>query len=574
LLAAVLSAAGLFARVDQPSRFAVLSARGTVGAGEDVLIGGFVISGSLPKQVLVRASGPALQAYGVAGHLEAVNVAIYAGSKQIASNQGGVPASNAADIAIAGAKVGAFPIPAGSADAAFLATLEPGIYTAIASSPDSSKGVALLEVYEVPISSGALLTTAVQQQIQDVVDKAMTDYEIPGILYSIKFPGEEPWSRARGVRDVTTNEALMPGDHFRIGSASKTFTGAAVLKAIEEGRMQFETTIDQLLPDDVLSNYPRDQITVRMLLDHTSGINSYTNFIDDWFMPYITDRTRVWTDEELVALVNSKFSDPELGQIATPGAVWYYSNTNTVVLGMILERLYGKSIREIIEGQFITPLGLADTVYPAPGDSVLPEPYAHGYMNWANYVSEPSLPSTDLDVSVYDPSGVGAAGAIVSTVGDLARWIEALGTKPVGSPSMRRGHMDWKYFVGSSGTISGSGVSYGMCMAHEPDSTNGADYWIVGHRGQISGYDTAMMYLPEQETAIVVACTRSLKNAPGFPTNANTVALNAIVNILFPKLIADHKVEVSATPESAAQRPGRQLRSLRPTRRYLPLSEY
>jgi D-alanyl-D-alanine carboxypeptidase len=430
-----------------------------------------------------------------------------------------------------------------------------------------------------------VLTAANQTKIQQLVDDAIRNYEIPGILYSVKFLREAPWTQARGVRDRATGAALQPDDYFRIGSASKTFTGMAVLRAIEEKRLTLDGTLDRLLPADVLSNYPKAQLTVRMLLSHTSGINSYTNFIEDWFLPYISDRTRVWTDRELIQLVNSKFSDPELGQIATPGAVWSYSNTNTVILGFILERIYGKPIGQLIQEWFITPLGLTKTIYPAPGQSVMPEPFAHGYMNWANYVSEPSLPSTDRDVSQYDPSGVGAAGAIISTVGDLAKWMESIAQFDDGSPSYRRGHLDWKFFTGfgaGSYTPGYAQSSYGLHMAHEPDSNNSADYWIVGHRGQISGYDTAMMYLPEYDCAIVVACTRSLKNAPGFPTNAATVALNGMVNILFPKLIADSKTNIVVTPEDAGVEATASIgiqraMSAQPSnRKYrnLPLSEY
>lgn len=539
-MVAVLTAASANGRVDQPSQLVALAARGQVGGGERVLIGGFVISGDQPKQVLLRAVGPSLRPLGIANPLNAPKVTVYAGSLEVASNQGGPSAGDSGEVAAAAMKVGAFPVASGSGDAALLATFAPGVYTAIVSSSDSGEGVALLEIYEAPRFSGALLTPEVEARIQKVVDDALRDYEIPGILYSVKFQGEAPWTRARGVRSLTTREALGPDDYFRIGSATKTFIGAAVLKAVEEDRLHLETTIDQVLPADVLSNYPRNLITVRMLLNHTSGINSYTNFIEDWFFPYILDRTRVWTDLELIAMVNAKYGDPELGAVATPGATWFYSNTNTVLLGVILERLYGKPIRDILQESFIGPLGLSKTIYPAPGESGMPEPYARGYMNWANYLEEDSLPASDLDVSVYDPSGVGPAGAMISTVGDLARWIEALAMESLGSKSMRRGHMDWKYFVGFGAAAAGpSGPvsSYGLNMAHEPDTTNNADYWIVGHRGQISGYDTAMMYLPEQQTAIVVACTRSLKNGPGYPTNAATVALNAMVGILYPELI-------------------------------------
>lgn len=576
-LACCLAPRAALASSEEPSQIINLSARGTVGSGQDVLIGGFFISGDHPKQVLVRAAGPSLAAYGVSPALTAAKIAVFSGTREVASNSGGT-AANAAELQLALSKTGAFPFTANSLDAALVVTLDPGAYTAVVSSADGSHGIGLLEVYELPASSSAVLTTENKAKIQQLVDSAIQAYHIPGIMYAVKFVGEDPWTQARGVRDVTTNTALQPDDRFRIGSASKTFTGMATLKAIEDKKLTLEETLDHLLPSDVLSNYPKNLITIRMLLNHTSGINSYTNFIDDWFMPYINDRTRVWTDRELIDMVNAKFSDPELGQIATPGATWYYSNTNTVILGYILEQIYGKPIGNIIQDWFIGPLGLTKTVYPAPGESVMPEPYAHGYMNWANYVSEPSLPSTDRDVSQYDPSGVGAAGAIVSTVGDLAKWMEAIAKTGYGSPSYRRGHIDWKFYTGfgaGSYTPGYAQSSYGLQLAHEPDSNNNADYWIIGHRGQISGYDTAMMYLPEEDCAIVVACTRSLENAPGFPTNANTVALNGIVNILFPQLIADNQAKVVVTKESVPVPVSPKAYAIR-AHQYLnlPLSEY
>lgn len=571
----------LTASAAEPPQFINLSARGQVGTGQDVLIGGFVIAGKAPKQMLLRVAGPALASFGVSPALAATRISVFSGTREIASNSGGASA-NSAEIQVAMAKLGAFPFPANSLNSALLVSLDPGPYTVVVASADGGRGIALLEVYELPAASGSVLTAENQTKIQQLVDNAIRSYEIPGILYSVKFLREQPWTQARGVRDRSTNAALQPDDYFRIGSASKTFAGMAVLKAIQDKRLTLDSTLNRLIPADLLSNYPKNLITVRMLLSHTSGINSYTNFIEDWFLPYISDRTRVWTDRELIQLVNAKFRDPELGQIATPGAVWAYSNTNSVILGVILEQIYGKPFRQLVQEWFLTPLGLTKTIYPAPGQSVMPEPFARGYMNWANYVSEPSLPSSDRDVSQYDPSGVGAAGAIISTVGDLAKWMESIAQFDNGSASYRRGHLDWKFFTGFGAGSYTAGLaqsSYGLQMAHEPDSTNNADYWIVGHRGQISGYDTAMMYLPEYDCAIVVACTRSLKNAPGFPTNAATVALNGIVNILFPKLITDNKANITFTPESVdpveiADSP-RILRAFS-KRQYtnLPLSEY
>lgn len=575
----------LTARVAERPQFVNLSARAQVGTGQDVLVGGFVLEGNSPKQMLIRVAGPALAPFGVSPVLTATKITLYSGTREVANNSGGTSA-NSAEIQVAMGKLGAFPFPANGLNACLLVSLDPGAYSVVVSSADGNRGIALLEVYQLPAGSSSVLTPENQAKIQQLVDKALRDYDIPGILYSVKFVGEQAWSQGRGVRDLATKASLQADDYIRIGSASKTFTGMAIFKAIEDKRLKLDTTIDKLLPAAVLSNYPKSRITVRMLLNHTSAIVSYTDFLAAWFMPYINNRTRVWSDLELIQMVNSKFSDAELGPWETPGVVWNYSNTNTLLLGQILEQIYKKPIRDLIQEWFITPLGLTKTIYPAPGQSVMPEPFAHGYMNWANYVDQPSLPSTDRDVSQYDPSGVGGAGAIISTVGDLAKWMESIAQQDDGSATYRRGHLDWKFFTGFGSTLNTASApqnSYSGHMAHEADSTNNADYWIVGHRGQLSGYDTAMMYLPDYDCAIVVACTRSLKNAPGFPTNAAAVALNGMVNILYPKLITDNKtapvkteiVKSEGSEDSVnAESPNRTRVMSQRKKLNLPLSEY
>ncbi len=556
LLGAIwVSSSVVCAQVDSDSRLVNLSARGQVGTAEGALVAGFVIEGIDPQRVLVRIAGPSLGEFGVENPAASPRLQLYAGETLMAENQGWSNSEDAEEIAQAVAVAGAFPFAMGSMDSALIAELAPGAYTAVASEITSPNGVGLIELYELPSTSAAILTEAKLAEVEAIVDAAIADYQIPGIMYAFKFRGEPVWANARGVQDTESGTPLTADHHFRIGSASKTFIGMMGLRLIEQDKLEFETTIDQMLPEGILDNYARDQITVRMLLRHTSGINNYTNDIEDWFLPYILDRTRIWTDEELVELVNSKFDDPNLGMVFTPGAGWFYANTNTVLLGMIIEQVMGQPIAQVITEQFIAPLGLRSTVYPLPGNSTLPEPYARGYVNWANFTGESSLPATDLDVSVYDPSAAGPAGAIISTAGDLALWIEAVATNPtIGGGALRRGHIDWKYFTSFAGGEPGASVgSYGMNIAHEPDPNNNADYWIVGHRGQLSGYDTAMMYLPEQEVALVLACSRSLlvNEAENWPTNALTAALNDVIAVLFPDLIADNQISSSASPAKA-----------------------
>ncbi len=433
------------------------------------------------------------------------------------------------------------------------------------------------QVATLPQLSG--LSEAQISAISTLVENALEAYDVPGAVVSIKFAGQPAWSAGYGFSELPSGEneegiLMGPDDHFRIGSASKTFIGMAALRLINEKQLAFETRIHNHLDEAVLSNYAKDVITVRMLLQHTSGINNYTNIIGDWFMPYITDRTRVWTAEELVELINVRYDQAPAagGKVFDPGAGWFYSNTNTVLLGMVIEDITGMPIWDYIHETFIEPLGLDNTLYPEPGDSTLPEPYARGYMNWANFTGEQSLPSDLLDVSIYDPTGVGAAGPMISTAADLATWMEAIVNNRNLIGDLRQSHIDWRYFISFSSTSPGeSSGSYGMNLAHEPDFTNGANYYIIGHRGQISGYDTAMMYLPEQQVALVVACNRSLEVGQGLPTNALEVALNAIVAELYPELIANNLL-----PAPSEVGPALREKSgiVTPPARPMPLTEY
>lgn len=392
--------------------------------------------------------------------------------------------------------------------------------------------------------------------IENIIDAALAANEIPGIVFGIKFPGQEPVVIARGVNDFDTENPMQEEARFRIGSASKTFIGMAALRLIQQGQLGFEQTVSHYLPESVLSNYDRDEITIRMLLRHTSGINNYTNIIYEWFFPYIEDRTRVWTDTELVELIDSRYADstPDGGKVFDPGQGWYYSNTNTVLLGMIIEEITGETIGEHIIETFLTPLGLVHTVYPTPGESVIPGTAMRGFVNWADYTGETSLSTDFVEVTNYDASGVGAAGAMISTAADLCSWVEAIARSDELIGDYRRGHIDWRYFTSfSGGGEDASSGSYGMNLAHEPDPNNHANYFIVGHRGQIAGYDTAMMYLPEQEVAVVLACNRSLLVGEGLPLNALEVALNAIIGILYPEMIADNQLPASGSPMAPAR---------------------
>ena len=416
-------------------------------------------------------------------------------------------------------------------------------------------------------STDAILSPTVKANIQNLLDAAVTNYCIPGLSLAIKFFGEEPYVAAAGSRNLLGDpELLVPGDpmttdaRVRIGSATKTFTGMSAIKLISEEKLWLDQSLDTVLPSitNVLTYYETSKMTVRMLLEHTSGIASYTEF-DEWLLDYVNNRTSVWTDVELMTLVNQG-NDPANTntlsfppQTGTPGENWSYSNSGFVLLGMIVESITGTNIAQYIRDAFIGPLGLTDTFYPDPGETTIPGTFASGYMNWANFFGLSFLPDTLRDVTVYEASGVGAAGTMISTPSDLARWIEAIATDEVGFGEYNPGtHYSWRLYKSAQPQTDWFGAtSYGLALAHESDPNNNANYEIYGHRGQLAGYDTAMQVLPDQEVALVLVCNRSLKNAamgePALPSNAGAVALNDIIAEMYPDLIADNQLPSSGT---------------------------
>ena len=376
-------------------------------------------------------------------------------------------------------------------------------------------------------------------EIEGKVSASMAKYQIPGIAYAVKFAGQDPIVRALGVRDVASGEALRPTDRFRIGSTSKSFMGGAILQLIANGSIGIDHPVGMYLPDNVLTGYDREAITIRMLLQHTSGINNYTNVIDEWNVPYIFERDRVWRMEELVAMVDANVNreEPWLGKLFEPGSSWSYSNTNTVLLGIILERVSGLAVSDYLNRKVIPAAGLTQTYSPNPGESEIRGEHSRGYMDWQDFTGADFVPAGLSDVTVYDPTGVGPAGAVVSTVGDLTRWAEALAFNRSLIPSeIQQLHVNTHGFIATSLNL--PSVSCGFHLIKELDQMHASAVPNIAHRGQISGYDTVMMYLTEVDCAIVMVCNRTLPMQGDHVISGLEVGVYEMINILFPEMVA------------------------------------
>jgi D-alanyl-D-alanine carboxypeptidase len=230
----------------------------------------------------------------------------------------------------------------------------------------------------------------------------------PGVVVYMR-DGDRVVRVARGYSDLAQKRSASAANHFRIGSVTKSFVAAVVLQLVHEGKLSLNDTVERWLPGVV----PRgERVTLRQLLSHTSGIYDY--FEDPRVLaPYLKGNSLYdWKQQTLVRIgVDHK---PNFAP-GTPGR-WSYSNTGYQLVGMIVERVTGHTLRRELASRIFRPLGLGETSFPS--SAKMPAPYAHGYT---------ALFGTPLkDVSIFSVSTLGPAGAIVSTVGDVAHFYRAL----------------------------------------------------------------------------------------------------------------------------------------------------
>jgi D-alanyl-D-alanine carboxypeptidase len=300
---------------------------------------------------------------------------------------------------------------------------------------------------------------------------AFAEAAAPGAIVGVRSP-EGTWRAAYGTADPATGEPMAVGMHTRIGSVTKTFTGSVLLQLEHEGLLSLDDHVDEYV--DHIPN--GREITLRELATMTSGLASYTQgplVLDEFF----SDPSRVFTPEELVA------AGAHDSPVADPGEQFDYSNTNTVLLGLVIEQVTGKPIGEVFAERVFEPLGLENTSWPGVS-SALPEPYAHGFT-----LQQGDLPpvAEPIDATEWNPSWAFTAGELVSDLDDLLTYGRALGTGQ-GLVSEAGQTERLESFPG----VAGYGIALG-CV----------DGW-VGHTGELPGYNTSVFYDTTTDTTVVV----------------------------------------------------------------------
>ncbi len=340
--------------------------------------------------------------------------------------------------------------------------------------PDPEPGTTALAL----AADGSSVTPELAAKLDGILAQWKKDAQVPGVVAALRMPDGTVWYGAAGKAMLPPGGAkATPDTPWVIGSITKTFVAALAFQLQEEGRLSLDDPIATWLPE-----YPNgDAITLRMLLNHTSGIADYFWHPDYADLVY-KDPTRHWTVDEILALA------AERAPVFRPGTRQEYSNTNYILVGRILEIVGEAPLAQQLRARFFDPLGLTSVVFQ--GEEPVPEGAAKGYWKDGSWVDwsdgTPLRPMTSAATVVW------AAGAILSSARDLLRWEDALyGGEVLSEESLRQ-----LLTFGPEGY--GPGTRYQRMAGWDG----------YGHGGSLRGFQAGMYRLPEPGVDVVVMTNR------------------------------------------------------------------
>ncbi|WP_439662088.1 serine hydrolase domain-containing protein [Lentzea sp. HUAS TT2] len=310
--------------------------------------------------------------------------------------------------------------------------------------------------------SGTAMAAPAGGGVQKQLDGLTTQHEFPAALATITEANGRTNAYTSGTAELNKRTPVPRNGQVRAGSNTKAFVATVVMQLVGEGKVELDKPINHYLPGAVKD----DRITVRQLLNHTSGLANYTEFLG--LDKFEEQRHRYFEPRELLDVANAH---PVTGE---PGAKFKYSNTNYVLLGLLTQKVTGRPIAENVDQRVIRKIGLRDTYWPGVGDETIRGKHAQGYARTGNGIE---------DVTELDPSWGWAAGQIISTTKDLNSFYRAL-LKGELMPQAQLKEM--QKTVDTNGEMP-AGAEYGLGIASTPLSCGGRAW---GHGGDIHGYET------------------------------------------------------------------------------------
>ncbi|KPI19990.1 Serine-type D-Ala-D-Ala carboxypeptidase [Actinobacteria bacterium OV450] len=341
-----------------------------------------------------------------------------------------------------------------------------------------------------PLTGAATAAAPAPTPDLDAVTQALkkaTAAGAPGAMVRITGSGA-PLTSAVGVQDRTTGAAMDLNGRFRIGSVTKTFSSVVLLQLVNEGKLSLDAPVNQYLPGLL----PDNRITVRHLLTHRSGLADYTNAMFDKTVPgFEAVRNKVFTYQELVAL---SLREPRTTE---PGVSYNYSNTNFVVVGMLIEKATGNGVAKEYERRIIKPLKLKNTSYVHPSTQIKGA-HLHGYLT-PDEAGAPLVDSTEQTVSWAQ-----SAGAMISNAADLNTFVSALLGGKLLAPAM----LDAMLSV--TPTDATNTRFYGLGLRRYDLSCGTSVY---GHTGTVQGFYTYAFATRDGKRSLAAVANTSNRGA-------------------------------------------------------------
>jgi D-alanyl-D-alanine carboxypeptidase len=330
------------------------------------------------------------------------------------------------------------------------------------------------------------------------------------------------WAGSAGARELGESAKPPTNGRFRVGSVTKTVTATVVLQLVAEGRVGLDAPAADHLPEFGLDR----RITVRMLLQHTSGVYNHTGqyYADGTYLPgipwsgaeWVNNRFHTYRPEELVRFALAKPAP------FAPGTAWDYSNTNYVLARLLIEKVTGRSYVEETKRRILRPLGLRGTSMPGTS-ATIPGPHAHAYYRY----EDASGRQKTVDVTRQNPSWISAGGDMISTTRDLQTFISALtGGELLPAPLLAQ--------MRTPDPIAGYGlglfVQDGSTPSPFPTPSCGAS--VLTHNGGVQGYGTLMYSTPDGSRTLTASLTY-VDDAAGSLQGAFRTELQKLVDVVF-----------------------------------------
>ena len=375
--------------------------------------------------------------------------------------------------------------------------------------------VSILMIGLFPVAAQKPVTTVgtnvLKKELQMKLDEWHKAGKFPGATLGVVLADGESFGLAVGYSDRDAKSPMKPDDRMLAGSVGKTFAAATALQLVKEGKINLDDKIEKYLGQeswfDRLPN--AHAITVRQLMNHTSGLVRYE--FKEEFTKYLTEHPmKVWTPEERLAYLFDAKAAFEAGK------GWDYSDTNYIVLGMIIEKVTGRKFYDEANRRVIKPLKLKDTI---PQEGPIIKGVVQGYAGAGNPFGGKDA-MIENGKFVINPQLEWTGGGYASTSHELARWAKMIYEGKAFDASLLPQVLD-----GVAAPMLGKETKYGLCVIIR-NTQAGISY---GHSGFFPGYMTDMMYFPDKKFAVAVQVNSSVPKDIGKPLGRVLVEMATVI---------------------------------------------